>query len=229
LKRRPKYSAPSVEVDPDNPDPRIIAEAADAIRRGGVAVFPTQGLYGLAADPFNESAVARIFSLKKRPPEKPILVLIRNRNRLFDLVREIPAPAALLADAFWPGRITILFPARPEIPETLTAGSGKIGIRVPSHPVAAALVEAAGPAITGTSANLSGHPGCSRISDLPAGIREGVDLILDAGPLKGGRGSTVVDATGEEEVRFLREGDLPGEEIRKVLQAGSFKWIDNLT
>jgi L-threonylcarbamoyladenylate synthase len=224
LKKRPKYSVPSVEVDPDNPDPRIIAEAADAIRKGGVAVFPTQGLYGLAADAFNESAVARIFSIKRRPPEKPILVLIEDRKRLGSLVQKIPSSAALLAEAFWPGKITILFPAKPEIAKSLTAGSGKIGIRVPSHPVAAALVAAVGRAITGTSANLSGQGGCSRISDLPAAIGKEVDLILNAGTLKAGIGSTVVDATGEA-VRLIREGSLPREEIREALLAGSFKLI----
>jgi L-threonylcarbamoyladenylate synthase len=117
---------------------------------------------------------------------------------------------------FWPGRLTLVFEARQTLPHQLTARSGKIGVRLPGHPVALALTQQVGNAITGTSANLSGRPGCYQVSDLGPDIAEQLDLILDGGTLKGGVGSTVVDIT-EDPPRILREGQVTAEEIRSCL------------
>jgi L-threonylcarbamoyladenylate synthase len=116
-------------------------------------------------------------------------------------------------DQFWPGRITLVFEAEDTVPQYLTAGTGKIGIRQPEHPVAAALVKALEGPITGTSANRSGKSGCHRVADLDPRLARKLDLILDAGSLKGGSGSTVVDVT-EAIPRILREGEVKEEEIR---------------
>ena len=121
------------------------------------------------------------------------------------LATDIPAPAKKLMNTFWPGHLTLVFKAKPHIPKQLTAGTGKIGIRIPIHPVARALVSQVDFPITGTSANLSGQPGCTRIEDLAASIRKNVHLILDAGPVKGGIGSTIVDVT-QTPVAVLRQG-----------------------
>ena len=117
---------------------------------------------------------------------------------------------------FWPGKITLVFKALPVILPTLTAGTGKIGIRIPAHPVASRLVQRARSPITGTSANISGTPGASRISEIDPDIISGVDLILDAGPLKGGSGSTVVDVS-EETLKILRKGDISPDQLFAVL------------
>ena len=200
------------KINPTNPDPDIIQEAAGVIRNGGVIAFPTRSLYGLGADAFNSAAVERIFKIKQRPAENPILILIDDRKRLKRLVPHISDAARDISERFWPGRVTLVFDAGGEVPDTLTAGTGKIGIRLAGHPVAAALARAIQGPITGTSANLSGRPGCYQIEDLHPEITEQLDLILDAGSLKGGRGSTVVDVTGEIP-RVLREGVVSEKDI----------------
>jgi L-threonylcarbamoyladenylate synthase len=201
-----------ITVDPSAPDRGIITHAARIINGGGVVVFPAFCLYGLAADATNPEAVRRVFDLKKRPPDNPVLILIKHSDALKDLVTDIPAPARKIMDRFWPGRVTLVFHAAPGIPGILTAGTGNIGIRVPEHPVAAELTRALPFPITGTSANLSGTGGCVTVSQLPPELVDGVDLILDAGPLKGGLGSTVVDVTCDP-ARILREGAVSALEI----------------
>ena len=203
-----------------NPETGIIAEAARIIRNGGVVVFPTKSLYGLGADAFNAKAVNRIFHIKQRPAGKPILVLIKNKDELDRLATLVPPDATAIMEKFWPGRISIVFQAKQELLANLTAGTKKIGIRLPGHNVASALVKAAGSPITGTSANLSGNAGCFQVNDLDEKIVDSVDLILDAGPLKGGVGSTVVDVTGETPM-ILRQGELSQKDISNV--------IDNLS
>ena len=139
-----------------------MADAAARIRAGGIVAFPTRGIYGLAADPFNRTAVARLFEIKKRRPEKPILVLVRDEADILRLAAAVPPAARSLMTRLWPGGITLVLPARRDIPPELTAGTGTIGLRLPSHPVAAALAAAVGGPVTATSANFSGEPGCSR-------------------------------------------------------------------
>lgn len=205
-----------LRVDAKSPSPRAIAQAAEVIARGGVVVFPTSGLYGLAADARNSTAVNRLFDLKQRPDHMPILVLVRNREGLKGLVKTIPAAAERIMERLWPGGITIVFPARADLAPGLTAGGGKIGIRVAAHPVARALVEEFGSPVTATSANLSGGPGCARIDRLAPRIERDVELILDAGPLSGGVGSTVIDVTGET-WHVLREGAVSVRDIAAAL------------
>jgi len=190
--------------------------AADVVRAGGVIAFPTRCLYGLGADAFNAEAVDRIFGIKERSPHNPVLILIDRTDRLDRLISELPPVAVRIMDHFWPGRLTIVFKASEALPRCLTAGTGKIGIRLTGHPVAAALVKALQTPLTGTSANLSGKPGCRRIEDLETHIADKLDLLLDAGPLRGGIGSTVVDVTVEPP-KILREGEVSGTEIIQLL------------
>jgi L-threonylcarbamoyladenylate synthase len=199
-------------INPEIADTDIIQEAAGIIRKGGVIAFPTRCLYGLGADAFNPYAVSRIFKIKQRPTEKPILILIDDPSRLKSLVTHISEAAKAISERFWPGRVTLVFDASAKVPGTLTAGTGKIGIRLAGHPVAAALARAIQGPITGTSANVSGNPGCHQIGDLQPAVTEQLDLILDAGPLNGGKGSTVVDVTGEIPL-VLREGVVSKREI----------------
>ena len=204
-------------IDPESPDPYILEEAAEVIRCGGIVVFPTRCLYGLAADALNHEAVSGIFRIKTRPSVKPILVLIKNEESLSLIVKEVTPQARLLMKQFWPGRLTIIFPAHQNLSTILTANTGKIGVRLPGHPVARALVYLSDNPITGTSANLSGQPGVADIRKLDSTIIQMVDLILDAGPLLGGAGSTVVDAT-EEKCRIVREGIISSEKVLEALK-----------
>ena len=200
------------KINSENPSVDIIQDAAAVIRRGGVIAFPTRCLYGLGADAFNPEAVDSIYKIKRRSVQKPILILIDEPQRLEGLATRISESAWAIAERFWPGRVTLVFDASAKVPETLTAGTGKIGIRLAGHPVAAALARAIQGPITGTSANLSNCPGCHQIEDLQPAVARQLDLIMDAGPLKGGRGSTVVDVTGETPL-VLREGVISKTEI----------------
>jgi L-threonylcarbamoyladenylate synthase len=204
-------------VDPANPDAAIIREAAAVIRAGGIVTYPTRSLYGIGADAFNAAAIRRIFEIKQRPVEKPILVLIESMEKLSRLVTGIPPAAEKLIHRFWPGRVTLVFTVTPELPKDLTAWSGKIAIRLPDHPVALALAAEVGGPITGTSANLSGEEGFTVSPPPGSRIAETVDLLLDAGALRGGPGSTVVDVTTDPPM-VLREGCVPADEIFDALK-----------
>ena len=210
---RPSYIR---KINSRNPEPEIIAEAATIIKNGGVVVFPTRCLYGLGADALDADAVGKVFKIKQRPAENPVLVLIHARRQLDSLVTNISPAAAAIMEVFWPGRVTLVFEAGPALPDGLTAHTGKIGVRLVGHPVAAALVSQVGRPITGTSANVSGRPGCHQAENLDPAIAEQVDLILDAGILKGGVGSTVVDVT-EERPKILREGQVTADDISGAL------------
>jgi len=204
-----------IRVHPDHPSSDVIQRAADIIRNQGVVVFPTQCLYGLAADAWNPQAIRKIFQIKHRPETNPILILIHALTDLEKLVTHIPETAKILMKTFWPGGLTLVFEAAPGVSDLLTAGTGRIGIRIPAHPVARAVVNAVGRPITGTSANLSGAPGCSCIQALPHELIKAVDMVLDAGPLKGGTGSTVVDIACDPP-RILRSGAISPDMIRQV-------------
>jgi len=182
--------------------------AAGIISDGGVIIFPTQSLYGLGANALNQEAVDRIFKLKQRPADKPVLILIDRMSELDSLVRDIPPAAIRIMNACWPGGVTLVCHAAPGLPPNITADSGKIGIRIPLHPVARQLVWRAAVPVTGTSANLSGSPACATVMGIDVPVRRKVDMILNAGELKGGVGSTIVDVTTSPPT-ILREGLVP--------------------
>lgn len=204
------------KIDPVNPQPALIVEAVRIIEKGGVVMFPTSFIYGLGADAFNVDAIDRVFRIKKRPYNKPLSVLVKNQEALYRLVQYIPTYALIIMNRFWPGKITIVFKAKDGLPENLTAGTGTIGVRIPEYTAACALVKALNNPITGTSANFSGNVGCSQISELDPLIADKPDLILDAGPLEGGAGSTVIDVTGNRPT-ILRHGAIAAKDIFAVL------------
>jgi L-threonylcarbamoyladenylate synthase len=212
-----KAEKPIRLINPVEPQSDLIQEAVTVINAGGILVFPTYGLYGLGADGNQPAAIRRIFSIKKRPITKPILMLVSERDQVLDLTTGISALAAAVMDRFWPGRVTIVMEAKAGLSPDLTAGSGKIGVRLTAHPVAHALVKALGRPLTGTSANLSGQPGCNKIAKMPQKLISQLDLVLDAGRLQGGPGSTVVDVTADR-LRVLREGAVSAEEIKACLK-----------
>jgi len=201
-----------------NADPAGVRKVAQVILQGGVAAFPTETFYGLGADVRNETALQKIFQIKGREENKPLLVLIAEQEWLPGLVRNIPPVAKPLMEKFWPGPLTLIFEASSELSGLLTAGTGTVGVRVSPHPVAQSLVRAVGRAITATSANLSGQPGASGAAEVLRTIGERVDAILDGGPTVGGLGSTVVDVSGSS-FRILRQGALSRPELQPFFES----------
>jgi L-threonylcarbamoyladenylate synthase len=203
-----------LDLEKDYQEP--VRRAALALASGELAAYPTESFYGLGADALNETAVRRLFLLKKRSTGRPILILIPSRDMLDSLVTDIPSAAVGLMDAFWPGGLTLVFRASDRIPPLLTGGTGKIGIRLSSHPVPTALAAALGAPITGTSANISGSPPCREAKEVLDSIGEGLSVILDGGRTGGEQGSTVMDITTHP-ARILREGLVPRNLVEEVL------------
>lgn len=219
MNKNPKSSAPNsniCRIDPGQPDLSKVVEAADVIKKGGIVVFPTRTLYGIGVDAFNTEAVNRVFHVKHRAATNPISVLIKSIDDVKFLAAEIPSAALKFMETFWPGRLTIVFKARPDVPSNLTARTGKIGIRIPEHPVAVKLVASLDGPLTGTSANLSGEPGADCVEDLSLEIINSVDRVIDSGKLKGGIGSTIVDVTTDLPT-ILREGEVSKDELFRIL------------
>jgi L-threonylcarbamoyladenylate synthase len=218
LKRKLKNSpciGKTVRIDPSKPGKSDIHRAVNVFNRQGVLVFPTTGLYGLGADAFSSEAVSRVFTIKRRPADMPLLVMVPGLEEMDRVVQSVPGFARPLME-LWPGGITLVFQAGDGVPPLLTGGTGKIGIRMPAHPVAKALVRHFGGAITATSANLSGCPAVFDLKNLDRRISDEVDLIMDAGVLAGGVGSTVLDATCWPP-RMIREGAVSRQKIEAVL------------
>ena len=167
--------------------------------------YPTESFYGLAADISNEAAILRLFQVKRREAGKPVLLLIPAIKSLKWYAAHVSKTAERLMDQFWPGGLTLIFEARKDVSTLLTAGTGKIGIRLSSHPVATALAQATGLAITGTSANISGEAPCNTSYGVASALGNDVDRILDGGETPGQKPSTVLDMTTRPPT-VLREG-----------------------
>ncbi len=196
-----------LKVAPDNPDQTVIHRAAQAIQRGELVAFPTETVYGLAADAFNENAVERVFEVKGRPKNNPLPVQVASVQDVFSLAIDVPASALRLMEKFWPGPLTLVLRASPHVSELITAGTGKIGIRIPDHPVALALIRSAGTPIVAPSANKSGEPPPTTAEQVLAYFDGKIEIVLDAGPTEIKVSSTVIDIT-EKPPRILREGSI---------------------
>ena len=194
-------------------------EAALAIRAGRVVAYPTETFYGLAVDPFNDAAIERLFTLKGRPADAPVSVIVADRVMLDLVAEEVPPGAERLMKRFWPGPLTIVFRARAGLPHRLTAGTGKVGVRIPGSPVAVKLLETAGMPLTATSANPSGRPPASTPGEVRAYFGPSLDVLIDGGALAAKAPSTVVDVTGPG-VRVLREGAVAVEDITSAIEGG---------
>lgn len=200
-------------------DPPGIEEAAQTILQGGVVAFPTETFYGLAADALNEKGLQKIFRIKGREETKPLLLLVEDRSWVPGLVRKISPLAERLMEKFWPGPLTLLFEASTQLPVILTANTGKVGLRISSHPVAQSLVHAVGRAITATSANLSGQASISNAEEVFRALGGKLDAILDGGKTAGGLGSTVLDVSGIS-TQILREGVISRRDLDRFLRKG---------
>ncbi len=190
-----------------------IIRAASILKAGGVVAFPTETSYGLAAAIDHEEALQRIFLIKKRSLGKPLLVLIPTIEMLRLVAEYIPEEAKPLIERYWPGPLTILFPARKDLPFAIRGNTGKVGVRISSHPVAQALVEAVGRPVTATSANISGRaPGCSAKEVASQLTSPSPDFILDSGRVCKDQCSTIVDVCVRP-IRVTRKGAIDLEDI----------------
>lgn len=200
-------------------DSQGIKQASQLILQGGVVAFPTETFYGLGADAGDVVAVQKVFQIKGREENKPLLLLVAGRTWVQDLVKKISPAAEALIERFWPGPLTLVFEASAHLPPILTANTGKVGLRVSSHPVTQALVQAVGRAITGTSANLSGQASPSLAAQVSQALGRKVDAILDGGKTAGGLGSTVLDVSAVLP-KIIRQGAISQEELAPFLEAG---------
>lgn len=206
------------KIDQSNPDPVIVTEVAGVLKSGGVIAFPADTFYGLGADIYNDRAVKKVFDIKGRGYDKPILILISDKKEVASLISQenVSAYTGRLIETFWPGPLTIVFYASKAISGILTGTTGKIGIRLPDHLFCRRLVERMGSPITATSANVSGMPSLNDPSEVQKSIGDRIDVLVDGGMTPGGLESTVVDVTGVEP-RILREGAIPASKIKEVL------------
>jgi L-threonylcarbamoyladenylate synthase len=203
------------------PDPGVLREAGDLLRRGGLVAHPTETLYGLAVDPWNPDALGRLLRLKGRPAEAGMILLVSSLQEALALVTgpEPETALRLLAGAFWPGPLSIVAPASDRVPSAVRGPTDGVAVRLSSDPVAGPLPGLVGSPVTSSSANRSGEAPCSSAEQVEELLGDEVDMILDGGPRAAGEPSTVVDLTSTP-FRVLREGAIPSIEIEKAL-AGS--------
>lgn len=204
-------AAKIVKIDPAHPE-IAYTHCREVIASGGVIAYPTDTYYGLGADPRNPSAVKRLFSIKGRLKDQPILLLIAEPADVGKWAGEITGTAARLMIRNWPGPLTLVFNARGDVLPELTAGTGTIGLRVPGSVLARGLIRFIGHALTGTSANLSGRPNLRTAQEAMEEIGSLVDLVLDGGETAGGAASTVLDVTTAVP-RVIREGAVPVKDL----------------
>ncbi|NBD74318.1 threonylcarbamoyl-AMP synthase [Patescibacteria group bacterium] len=196
--------------------PEAIAQAAELIRAGELVAFPTETVYGLGGNAREAHAVAKIFTAKERPQDNPLIVHFTERAQAEELAREIPPKARALMDAFWPGPLSIVLKKSALVPNEATAGLDTVVLRCPSHPVARALIDAAGVPIAAPSANRSGRPSPTRAEHVHADLAGRIPLILDAGPVEHGLESTVLDLTTQPPT-LLRPGSVTREALEAVI------------
>ena len=190
--------------------------AADVLREGGLVAFPTETVYGLGANALDPAAVQKIFTAKGRPSDNPLIVHISDRQALSELVNIIPDNAYEVMKCFWPGPITLVLEKSPNVPDIITAGLNTVAVRMPSHPIALALIKEAGIPIAAPSANTSGKPSPTDASHVIEDLTGRVDVILDGGPTAIGLESTVLDLTEKTPV-ILRPGGVTIEQLREIL------------
>ncbi|QJR37109.1 L-threonylcarbamoyladenylate synthase [Gemmatimonas groenlandica] len=209
--------APILTLDPDNPDPVVVEHAAALLRRGGLVAFPTETVYGLGANALDPDAVVAIYTAKGRPAWNPVIAHVPDVAAARVLTRYWPPAADRLAAAFWPGPLTMVLPKAPQVPDVATAGLDAVALRIPAHPVALALLRAAGVPIAAPSANRFTQISPTTAQHVQASLGDRVGLILDGGPSSVGIESTVVDLTGPDAV-VLRPGMISAADLELALR-----------
>jgi L-threonylcarbamoyladenylate synthase len=202
-------------IDPHSPNAAVVTEAARVLRAGGLVAFPTETVYGLGANALDASAVARIFAAKGRPANNPLIVHVAEAGEARQVAADWPDAATLLAERFWPGPLTLVLPKRDIVPDVVTAHGPTVAVRVPAHPVAQALLRAAGVPVAAPSANRSTELSPTRAEHVLRGLDGHINVLLDGGPTAGGIESTVLDLTASPP-RLLRPGLIGVAELEAV-------------
>ena len=205
-----------VGVNPRCPSPAALDDAASVLRGGGIVAYLTDTVYGLAVDARQPQAIARLFALKGRSPDKAVPLIIGGLEQLSDVAVDLPHHAEPLMSAFWPGPLTLLFCPQPGLPASLLGNSRRIGVRWPDSALSQGLALGVGGAITASSANRSGARAALNAAEAAAQLAPRLDLILDSGPAQNPQVSTVLDITAEPP-RLIREGRVPQSAIESVL------------
>ena len=205
-----------LKVSPVQPEPEKIKIAAQTIREGGLVAFPTETVYGLGANALDERAVLRIFQAKNRPTDNPLIVHIANKEDVYLLAETVPSKAEILIDRFWPGPLTLLMPKSELVPAATTAGLATVAIRMPSHPIARALIAEADVPIAAPSANLAGKPSPTTAQHVWDDLSGKIEVLIDGGEVGFGVESTVLDLTADPPT-VLRPGPVTVGELRQIL------------
>ena len=198
-------------------DEAAIAAGARALAAGDLVAFPTETVYGLGANALSPQAVSRVFAAKGRPPDHPLICHVADAGGLAPLVAEVSPDARALAQAFWPGPLTIILPRSQAVPDAVTGGRDTVAVRVPDHPLALALLEQFGGPVAAPSANRFGRPSPTRAGDVVTELGDAVTVVLDGGPCAIGIESTVLDLTTEPP-QVLRPGGISAEAIAAVIE-----------
>ena len=193
----------------------MLEKAVSALNRGGLVAFPTDTLYALGAHAFMEEAISRVYEAKGRPQDMALPLLLSGPGEIDRVAVDVPQAAWDLAERFWPGAVTMVLYKAPSVSSTITGGRDTVAVRVPSHPLALALMEGVGAPLTGTSANRSGGPDPVTAEVVRQHLGEAVDVVLDEGPCTLAESSTIVDMTAEPP-RIVRAGAIPKSELERV-------------
>lgn len=204
-----------IPVDTDTPEPQLKA-VCDVLREGGVIAFPTETVYGLGGDALNPDAVTKIYAVKGRPADNPLIVHIHSRLQLTRLVETVPVVAEKLIERFWPGPLTLLFKKQKIVPDVTTAGLDTVAVRMPSHPVALRLLRQSDVLIAAPSANSSGKPSPTTAQHVYADLSSKIPFIIDGGRCDVGLESTILDVSGASPV-LLRPGGVTREQIEETI------------
>ena len=212
------YQAKTIilHIDPAAPDADTIARAADVIRAGGLVAFPTETVYGLGANALDANAVEHIFQAKRRPANDPLITHISSVRDMYRLAKTVPPYAPPLAEAFWPGPLTMVMQRGDAVPDNVSSGLPTVAVRMPIHPVARALIEAAGTPIAAPSANTFTRPSATTAAHVLEDLYGRVDVVIDGGPTPLGLESTVIDLTVNPPV-VLRPGGVVLEDLRRIV------------
>lgn len=205
-----------LHINPATPESDLIAQAAEVIRAGGLVAFPTETVYGLGANALDANAIDRIYAAKRRPASDPLIVHIAHFDQLERLAADVPYAAQRLATAFWPGPLTMVLRRAANVPPNIATGMDTVAVRMPIHPIARALIEAADTPIAAPSANTFTRPSATNASHVLEDLYGRVDVVIDGGAAPLGVESTVIDLTGETPV-VLRPGGLVMADLHRVL------------
>ncbi len=205
-----------LKADPLQPNPSILQKAALIIKQGGVVAFPTETVYGLGADCYNLAGVLKIFKVKNRPADNPLIVHIHDLKQLEELVSQDTKIAEKVVKTFWPGPVTLIFRKSPRVPREVTGGLETVAVRMPSHPIARVLIQLAETPIAAPSANLSGRPSPTRAEHVIEDLYGLADAIIDGGETPFGLESTIIDFSRDRPI-ILRPGPATVEELKQII------------